>query len=352
MKTIGLGSVAAAAILFAAAPANAALVETVSVTNTFGYNFVSGGSVAEGEGGEKERVFLAQRAPTPDADLGIDYVGQANADTGSFFFLHNNYCVGACSTASSTRIIFTVTNTGRDAVDVRFDSFITPGHLARVDGVGPARGGFEFTVIQRSPDSDEITTLYSAFGNANDEQLSASGGAGAENGPFNGQTAYEFAGGRVLDWDTTPLNLELGSLAAGATTTVEYFASYSVTSFDDCTDIFQCGGVQVVFGDPRNNGSVRTFARGLGANAIGDPVELINREYDPFIVPFAFNLSTDPLPTLPDGQGPVNYEGTYSPLAVPEPATWMTLILGMGLVGVALRRRRPRAVGMLNPLPN
>ncbi len=106
MKTIGLGGVAAAALLFAGVPANAALVETVSVTNTFGYNFVSGGSVGQADGRERETVFLGQRAPTPDADLGIDYVGQADAKTGSFFFLHNNYCVGACSTASSTRITF------------------------------------------------------------------------------------------------------------------------------------------------------------------------------------------------------------------------------------------------------
>ncbi len=347
MKTFALGGVAAAALLFAAAPANAALVETVSITNTFGYNFVGGGSVEKFEGGEKQTVFLEQRAPTPESDLGIDYVGQAGK--GSFFFLHNDYCVGGCSTASSTVITFTVTNDGDTAVDLRFDSLITPGHLAQVNGTAGARGGFDFSVTQRPSDSDEITTLYQVSGNAGNVSVS---GPGNTPSPFNGQRKYVLPDGRgnVLDWDTTPLNLGLGSLAAGATIEVVYKATYFATSFDECSDILACGGVQVVFGDPRNNGSVRTFARGTGAAAIGDPVELINREYDAFEVPFAFNLASDPFPALPDGQGPVNYRGTYSPLAVPEPATWMTLILGMTLIGAALRRRRPKGAVDAGPV--
>ena len=289
-------------------------------------------------------LFVGQRAPTPTSDLGVDYVGTAG--DGQFFFLHNNYCVGACSTVSSTRISFTVTNTGDADVNLRFDSLITPGHLARIDGPSAARGGFDFEVTQRPFDSDDITTLYSAFGNANSEELSV-GGPGGSDEPFRGQVRYELAGGRVLDWDTTPLNLELGTLAAGAATIVEYTASYFVTSFDDqCTDITACGGLQVVFGDPRNNGSVSTFARGgFGASAVGDPVTIINREYDAVSIPYAFNLSGSPLPGLPSAQGPVSYQGTYSPLAVgtvPEPATWLTLILGMALVSVALRRKGSR----------
>jgi hypothetical protein len=247
--------------------------------------------------------------------------------------------VVSCSTSSSTVITFTVTNTGDDPVNLRFDSFITPGHLARVDGPAAARGGFDFTVSQRPPGSGEVTTLYSAFGNANDEMLSASNGDGM---PFNGQVEYDLPGGQVLDWDITPLHLELGVLAAGGTTQVQYAASYFTTSFDNCADILSCGGVQVVFGDPRNNGSVGTLARGFGAQALGDPVAIINREYDAVRVPYAFNLSGSPFPELPPGQGPVSYDGTYVPLdagAVPEPATWMSLVLGMALIGATLRRR-------------
>ena len=335
MKTDGMSFVGATALLLGAAPANAALVETVEVTNTFGYNFISGGGVDQEKGGDRQTIFVGQRAPTPSSDLGIDYVGTAG--DGQFFFLHNNYCVGACSTASSTVITFTVTNTGDAPVDLRFDSLITPGHLARVDGPSAARGGFDFSVTQRTPNSDEVAVLYSAFGNANDEELSASDG---DFNPFNGQVAYDLPGGRVLDWDTTPLNLELGTLAAGATTQVEYTANYFITSFDDCTDILACGGLQVVFGDPRNNGSIGSRARGFGTSAIGDPVTIINREYDAVAIPYAFNLSGSPFPGLPPRQGPVDYVGTYTPLAVPEPATWAMMLIGFGMIGGAARYRR------------
>lgn len=333
MKKICMSVAAAAALFIGAAPAQAALVETVTVNNTFGYNFVSGGGVAQKVGGDRQTVFLGQRSPTPDSDLGIDYVGEAG--DGQFFFLHNNYCVGACSTGSSTVITFTVTNTGNAPVDLRFDSLITPGHLARVNGPAAARGGFNFTVTQRNATGN--IPLYSASGNANDEELLA----GDWNDlPFNGQVRYVLPGGSVLDWDTTPLNLELGTLAAGATTQVEYAASYFITSFDDCADILACGGLQVVFGDPRNNGSIRTLARGVGASAIGDPVDIINREYDAVSVPYAFNISGSPFPTLPPGQGPVDYRGTYVPLAVPEPSTWAMMLIGFGVIGASLRRNR------------
>jgi hypothetical protein len=39
----------------------------------------------------------------------------------------------------------------------------------------------------------------------------------------------------------------------------------------------------------------------------------------------------------------VTYDGGYDPLklgAVPEPGTWLSLIVGMGLVGMMLRRAR------------
>ncbi|MBB3694563.1 PEPxxWA-CTERM sorting domain-containing protein [Sphingomonas sp. BK580] len=332
-----LAVVAAAGLMAAALPARAALVETVTVSNGLGYVFSLDGSLpGRSPGGTREQVFTGQRAPT-QSDLGVDLVGEAGS--GSFFFLHNDYCVGGCSIASSTVITFNVTNTGPDAVDLRFDSLITPGHLAIVDGA-PGRGGFEFSVIQRTRGQQDAT-LYSAFGNVSDEELSV-GDDKFNSEPFRGQIFTDYGYGRVLDWSTTPLNLELGTLAAGATTQVEYNASYFVTAFGECSDITSCNGLQVVFGDPRNNGSVASFARAL---AIGDPVTLINREYDAVEVPYAFNPSGSPFPKLPPAQGPVSYDGPYDPLklgAVPEPGTWMTLILGLALVGGALRRDRRR----------
>ena len=336
---IGSCGLAALAFLLTNAPASAAVIETVTVSNTYGFNLTIGGAADQKIGRSRETVFVGQRAPFVESDLGVDYVGEADKD--SFFFLHNNYCVGACSTASSTVITFTVTNTGSAPVDLRFDSLITPGHLARVDGSAAARGGFDFSVVQRSEGVAD-RSLYTAFGTVSDDGLFVSNSLET---PFDRQTLYEFTGGRVLDWSSTPLNLELGTLAAGASTQVSYSASYFVTAFEECQDIFACGGLQVVFGDPRNNGSVSTFARGIGAAAVGDPVTLINRAYDAFDVPYAFNLSGSPFPGLPLAQGPIIYDGTYDPLdlsAVPEPATWTSLLLGMALIGCALRRSRRR----------
>jgi hypothetical protein len=341
MRAILAASAVFAASTIGAVPASAAIVETVTVRNTYSYGLTGGASVPSAEGPDRQTVFIGQRSPAPESDLGVDYVGEADSNTGSFFFLHNNYCVGSCNTSSSTVITFTVTNTGSEAVALRFDSLITPGHVARVDSDAAGRGSFAFTVTQRTAGQQDIS-LYSAFGLVNGETVVASG-PGDES--FNNQSWYEVDGGRGTDWDATPLNLELGALAAGATTQVIYSANYLTSSGDNCTDVSRCGGLQVVFGDPRNNGSVTALARGFGAFADPDPVTLINREYDAYSVPYAFNLSGSEYPDLPPGQGPINYSGTYAPLsisAVPEPATWLSMILGLLLAGGMLRRRLPR----------
>lgn len=41
-----------------------------------------------------------------------------------------------------------------------------------------------------------------------------------------------------------------------------------------------------------------------------------------------------------EGGGQVNYSFSFAPAAVPEPATWLTLIAGFGVVGAAIRRSR------------
>ena len=45
-----------------------------------------------------------------------------------------------------------------------------------------------------------------------------------------------------------------------------------------------------------------------------------------------------PFPTEPIGESR-HYQLTYAP-GVPEPATWLLMIGGMGLAGASLRRRR------------
>lgn len=329
---VGIG-----AATLAAGSAPAAIIETVSVSNTYSYFFPpDGAEMDELLGSPREQMFIGSSSPV--SELGIDYVGEAGA--GSFFFLHNNYCVGTCVTNSSTTITFTVTNDGPDAVALRFDSFITPGHLATI-GTGPgSRGGFSFEVTQRPPGDEAMREeLYSAFGNVNSEEIFVQTSNGVE---FNNFSDQLIGDSRIVDWSTTALNLDIGTLAAGATTIIEYRALYSVFSSEPCDDLTACSGLQVVFGDPRNNGTILSRMASFAAFADDSSVPIINREYDAVEIPYAINLADSPFPDLPPAQGPVSYSVDFIPgstAAVPEPATWATLICGFGLIGSTLRRR-------------
>ena len=67
----------------------------------------------------------------------------------------------------------------------------------------------------------------------------------------------------------------------------------------------------------------------------------------PVFTPGTFALTTEPRnnPSVPDMRD-FNYTITIAPLAaaVPEPATWAMLVLGFGVVGFALRKRRKAEV--------
>ena len=60
--------------------------------------------------------------------MGLSLTGTLN--DGNFFFLHNGTCVGDCTLTLTTDITFTLQNLSRLPVELRFDSQITPGHLA------------------------------------------------------------------------------------------------------------------------------------------------------------------------------------------------------------------------------
>ncbi|NJC33304.1 hypothetical protein GGR88_000778 [Sphingomonas jejuensis] len=329
------------AALLCAGAAPAAIVETVRVTNTYGLSFTPFTLPSELPGGSRETLIQRSGVPGADSEAGIDLVGEA--DSGGFFFLHNDYCVGQCAIASSTEIRFVVTNTGTEAVNLRFDSLITPGHLARIGNDPRATGGFDFRVTQQDTDPFEENIpelLYSAFGNVNAEDIFVETTGGV---PFNNYNDQTIGDGRVVDWSWTPLNLELGLLGAGQSKIVTYSAFYFMTGNGVCEDVANCSGLQVAFGDPRNNGTILSRMASFAAFA-DDGTPIINREYDAVSVPFAFNLSGSPLPPLPPTEGPVNYGVPFVPAAlgaVPEPATWATMVCGFGLVGSTLRRRRP-----------
>ncbi|MBS0505272.1 MAG: PEP-CTERM sorting domain-containing protein [Proteobacteria bacterium] len=320
---------------FAAAPAGAALQETVQITNQFGTTFDAVDPTLK-TGGSKETHYLGNYPTGSASELGLNYT--ATADQNGFFFLHDNYCVGSCRTASSTVIGFSVTNTGDGLVNTRFDSQITPGHLAKIyNGGGSA--GFNFQVLKYN---DGFSTLYEANGVVNSDGIQLNTG----NLIFNNQQRQTGSNYDLLDWDTTNLSVNIGNIAGGQTVLVFYVVSYWSQTNDTCADVFVCGGNQVVFGDPRNNGgtNLTNFLGGLNAET-GRAV--IGADYGATFVPYAFVNSDDPF-SFPEPQPgtPLVYDPLYKSRLnnVPEPATWAMMIGGFGLMGGALRRRRVTSV--------
>jgi hypothetical protein len=316
------------------------VVTNVQIVNQLGTNFDPSQSPTLKTGGSKESVYLGNYASN-ESELGLNYT--ATADVNSFFFLHDNYCVGNCATASSTVIAFTIQNQGDITQNVRFDSQITPGHLARIyQGNGSA--GFDFQVLRFN---DGFQTLYSANGSVNPEGIFLNTG----NLNFNNQRRQTGDNYDLLDWDTTNLPVEVGTLAGGQSTTIFYIATYFSNTSVGCADVYVCQGAQVVFGDPRNNGGVNlsdsaSLLGGVDANAeTGRAV--IGADYYASNVPFKFVNSDDPFSFEdPAATRPLGYDPLYKSRLnnVPEPATWAMMIGGFALLGAAARRRRVASV--------
>ena len=332
----------AAFAVVSASPAGAAVTEEVSIANSFGFLFDGSVQPTPKPGGSKEKIYRGKPKPT-QSELGINYTATAGKD--GFFFLHDNYCVGTCSTFSQTVITFTLHNTGDAIENLRFDSQITPGHIARILGGGGASASFAFGV-QEVRTGGEPSLLYGAEGGVNSDGIFLNTG----DLNFNGLTQRSTDQYEVLDWGTTNLSVGINRLAPGATTQVVYTATYMSSGNATCADILACPGVQVVFGDPRNNGAVIGFAdRALGPavqlDAL-DPRPVIGGTYAPTFLRAQFVPFNAPLPPDPGPAPVLTYDQLFQPrvVGVPEPATWAMMIGGFAFAGGAARRRRRRQV--------
>lgn len=298
--------------------AGALVVEHLSSASSFTYDFLPGLPGFHSGTGDSNLFEVAGADPTHSTDVKLNY-GTVLASDASFFFLHNIQCQGYCSIGVTTTITDTISNTGPAAVDLRLDSTITAGHFGLVHNAATDSSGlFQFDVSQHSGGVNH--KLYQALG-----QISSSGASitTSDGSLFNNMTTYNDPAQKGLDWDETELSVLLDSLAPGQTTTVTYTSFTYLNSYGVCTNFKLCDGVQVAFGDPRNNGGIFSLAAPLSIPTHQPLGYVLNRGFDMAIVQMDL----------------VNLSGS-----VPEPASWAMLVLGFGLTGAFARRQRSAAL--------
>lgn len=320
----------------------AQVTETSTIKNSFNYNIAGRQGSGMNSGGAVE-VNRRETTGTGISEMFLSLNG--TLEDGSFLFLHNGTCVGVCSLTMTTDITFSLFNAGSTPIALRFDSQITPGHLANsfLDPLSQSQASFDFMVSQDPGLRQGV--LYQADGDAvqSPPNLVTSNGQ-----PFAGLTLNQNAPAwSVMDWSATDLNVVMATLAPGQTSNLYYRSTLTIaTSQPDCPDPTLCESFQVAFGDPRNAGGVlsssaRQSLSSLFASAASEVINpAVGAPYDPFRVSYRFVPLATPVlispPVIPPIQYDVNYRGVG---AVPEPSTWMLLILGFGFTGAMLRKR-------------
>ncbi|MGK6323708.1 DUF4394 domain-containing protein [Sphingomonas sp. DT-51] len=143
---------------------------------------------------------------------------------------------------------------------------------------------------------------------------------------------------------TTPLAYGAGDVNAGTNPGVSA-AAYTTSSFGApaaSTQLLVIDTDRDVLARQNNNGGVLTTVGSLGQN-LGSRTSFDISGSDAFAFNgstlYNVNLSTGAVSSL--GRTDRNLFGiAIGPSAVPEPATWAMMILGFGVVGYSLRRRR------------
>jgi len=309
---IGCAALAVAFLPFDAA--NAVVVEHLSSASTFTYDFLPGLPGLHGGVGDNNLFEVGGPDPSRSTDLKVNYATVLASDA-SFFFLHNIQCQGYCSIGVKTTITDTITNTGPTAVDLRLDSAITAGHFGLIQNSATGSSGlFEFDVSQHTHGVDH--KLYDAHG-----QISSLGAAitTSDGSVFNNVSTYSDPAQKSLDWDETNLSVFLDTIAPGQSTLVTYTSFTYLNSYGVCTNFNVCDGVQVAFGDPRNNGGIFSLTKQLSSSLRQPFGSVLNRGFDIAVVKMDV----------------VDVSGS-----VPEPGSWAMLALGFGLIGAFVRRER------------
>jgi hypothetical protein len=131
--------IAAAGLLLCAADAGAAVVVTDNASGTvYGTSFL--GSPAT-QSGNAATITASGGIGGSAAEIGLKFT--TTSSNSSFYFLQAQYCGGKCTTYALTTVTLTLTNTGTEAETMRFDSQITPGHLATIGNSPNAKAVFD-----------------------------------------------------------------------------------------------------------------------------------------------------------------------------------------------------------------
>lgn len=286
--------------------------------------------------------------------LGVQLTSTLGAN-GNFFFLHNLYAQGDGVSNMSTKLEIAITNNGSATANLRLDSLITPGFIAFQGNNASASASFNFLIQQYTENPllfGTPTTLYTATGYLDATGPQANSIQTSNGQMFTGFSSYVGPGRVAYEWGATPLSLALLPIAAGATHYVQYFSDTSVQiNGGTCNTLLGCEGVQVAFGDPRNDGSSQPFrmAAGAGFGSFSAPATnnqlLIGRRFDAanYAMANVVELTAPPPAPLPPPAPPATFDWlppVDTASAVPEPSSWLLLITGFGLAGIALRRQR------------
>jgi hypothetical protein len=145
-------------------------------------------------------------------------------------------------------------------------------------------------------------------------------------------TAYDNPFAYAFAWDAEHIVLPLNALLEmGESQVIEYRTS--VTSFTraDCINPTTCLVAYSGFGDPIGRGGGVAFAESIGDFQMAS----FGGDFG------TFDIGENPITGIVfDPQEFTPFEFIPNGGTVPEPSTWTVLILGFGMLGAALRRRR------------
>ena len=295
----------------------------------------------------------------------IDAMTYTVTSSDGFFFRQTVDVQGNGSASSTTTLDLAFTNTQATTQNIRFDSFVIPGHFGfRRVGGDTLHGAIDFKVSLAG------STLFSGEYTATEDPASATynitngvtGGA-----TFNGASSYNtnvyYPDGPVYanarDWWTHQFYLDLGSFAPGEVKHVIYASTVSasvINTSGSCIDLADltnpinynstCSGVSVDFGDPRRGtGIVGAVVTQQGAP--GSPI--LGYQTNPYFTAlraYQTNRPEAPQENPPftpnygpnaNGQGGGGGSPPPPPVNTPEPDA--VALLSLGAIGIALVRR-------------